>query len=73
MIEMKIKHIIIICRQELNHCLSGEIIALNACVGREQKSQINFLTFHLKKKAGGRGGTSLVVLWLRICLPAQGT
>ena len=35
---------------QLNHCLSGEIIALNTHTGKEQRSQISYLSFHLKKK-----------------------
>lgn len=35
---------------QLNHRLSGEIIALNAHIGKEQRSQISYLSFHLLKK-----------------------
>ena len=58
--------------------LRGKFIAIKAYLKKQEKFQINNLTLHLKElekeeQTKPKVRASLVVQWLRICLPMQGT
>ena len=56
--------------------LRGKFIAIQSYLKKQEKSQINNLTLHLKqlekRTTKHQSGTSLVAQWLRIRLPMQG-
>ena len=57
--------------------LKGNFIAIQSYLRKQEKSQINNLTLHLKQlkkeEQKHQSWASLVAQWLRICLPMQGT
>ena len=57
--------------------LRGKFITIQHYFKKQEKSQINNLTLHLKQlekeQKSPEVGTSLVVQWLKICLPMQVT